>query len=260
MNRIYNWKKDKEDLRDFKYEITHKVSITNIPKSIDLSTSCSPVFDQGQIGSCTGNALAGMYEYLQLKYLKDTTIKTAEEFTTKYDPVSRLFIYYYERSLEGTVGEDSGAQIRDGIKVLASQGVCREINWPYSQNNLFKKPNKNANSEAVNHKISVYSRINNLNDMKNCLASGFPFVFGFMVYDYFETEEMAKNGILQMPKSNEACLGGHAVMAAGYDDKTQMILVRNSWGAAWGKKGYFYMPYTYISNSGLASDFWSVRK
>jgi len=95
--------------------------------------------------------------------------------------------------------------------------------------------------------------------MKQCLAEGYPFVFGFSVYEAFESEEVARTGKLNLPKPSEKQLGGHAVMAAGYEDSAKRVLVRNSWGADWGIKGYFTIPYDYVSNDNLADDFWTLR-
>jgi C1A family cysteine protease len=92
------------------------------------------------------------------------------------------------------------------------------------------------------------------------MADGFPFVFGFTVYDSFESDQVAKTGILNMPKPDEPEVGGHAVMGVGYDDAKKRLLVRNSWGADWGMKGYFTMPYDYVASRDLSDDFWTIRK
>ena len=96
--------------------------------------------------------------------------------------------------------------------------------------------------------------------MKGCLASGYPFVFGFTVYDSFDSEEVAKTGVVPMPSSGEQPLGGHAVLAVGYDDEQRRFIVRNSWGTEWGMQGYFTMPYVYLLDDGLADDFWTIRR
>ena len=62
-----------------------------------------------------------------------------------------------------------------------------------------------------------------------------------------------------MPQANDQQLGGHAVTAVGYDDFKECFIVRNSWGEGWGDKGYFYMPYQYISHPMLAQDFWAIN-
>jgi C1A family cysteine protease len=170
--------------------------------------------------------------------------------------------------MEHTVAQDAGAQIRDGIKSVVKQGVPPESEWPYSENLsvVISKPNSQAYTDALQHTVISYHRISArtspafLNLMKACLADGYPFAFGFTVYSAFEGAEVAKTGILKMPnKQKESIVGGHAVLAVGYDDKKKAILVRNSWGTGWGLKGYFWMPYAYISDSKLASDFWTIR-
>lgn len=251
MKRKYNWRPDKPDIRDWKFSTEHR-ELIKLPPSVNLSPICPPIFDQGQLGSCTSQALAGNLDYLEERN-NETNPKA-------YTDLSRLFIYYNERVIEGTTKQDAGAELRDGIKALVKYGTCPESLWTYTNKNLFKKPTTAAYKAALNSKITSYSRITTLDDMKNCLAAHYPFVFGFTVYDYFESDEMAKKGILKMPKASESVLGGHAVLCVGYNDKTKRMLVRNSWGKDWGLGGYFWMPYEYISNTNLADDMWSIRK
>jgi C1A family cysteine protease len=107
--------------------------------------------------------------------------------------------------------------------------------------------------------VVAYKRVaRDLTQMRGCLASGYPFVFGFTVYDSFESAAVAKNGVLNMPGGGEKVVGGHAVLAVGYDDAAQRFRVRNSWGAGWGQKGYFTIPYSYLISASLASDFWML--
>ena len=206
------------------------------------------MYDQGQLGSCTANAIGGAIEF-------DRLLQKLPDFVP-----SRLFIYYNERVIEGTVNSDSGAQIRDGIKTVASQGVCPEPEWPYDIAKFSQKPSAKAYSDAVTDRaISYQSLVQDLNQMKGCLASGYPFVFGFTVYESFETAAVARTGHAPMPGSGERVIGGHAVMAVGYDDASQSFLVRNSWGTGWGLAGYFTLPYSYLIQPGLASDLWTIR-
>ncbi len=96
--------------------------------------------------------------------------------------------------------------------------------------------------------------------MRTCLADGYPFVFGFTVYESFESATVARTGRANLPKPGEKVLGGHAVMAVGYNDKQKRFIVRNSWGTGWGKKGYFTMPYAYLDDRDLSDDFWTIRR
>ena len=174
--------------------------------------------------------------------------------------MSRLFIYYNERVIEHTVQEDSGAMIRDGIKTLVKQGVCSERSWPYVIAKFAKKPGAACYKEARDHQVTVYARLETADEMRACLADGFPFVFGFSVYESFESATVARTGVAPMPRRNEKLLGGHAVLAVGYDDARKRFLVRNSWGTGWGMKGYFTLPYDYLGDRNLCDDFWTIRR
>lgn len=245
-NQWYGWQPDLPDHRDLVYK---KIAprAAKLPASIDLSLGCSPVEDQGRLGSCTANALVGALEFLEKKDAVPAT------------DLSRLFLYYNERAIEGTVGDDSGAFLRDGIKSLAKQGVCSEAAWPYAIADFTKKPSPACYTAAKKHKILSYHRLETVDEMRTCLADGYPFVFGFTVYDAFESAAVAKSGVLNLPKPAERVVGGHAVMAVGYNDKQKRFLVRNSWAADWGKKGYFTMPYAYLGDRNRSDDFWTIR-
>ena len=243
---LRGWIPDLPDRRDFLYAAVRPVGV-RLPKKVDLRASLSPVENQGQLGSCTANALAGALEFLE--------IKSGQSLVD----LSRLFIYYNERAIEHTVSSDSGAMIRDGIKTLAAQGVCPEKNWPYVISAFTKKPSAACYAAAKKHTISSYHRLSSLADMRACLAEGYPFVFGFSVYESFESASVARTGVVNLPKQTERQLGGHAVCAVGYDDATKRVLVRNSWGSGWGQKGYFTMPYDYVADRDLSDDFWTVR-
>jgi C1A family cysteine protease len=139
--------------------------------------------------------------------------------------------------------------------------VCSETDWPYNIDKFKDKPTDNCYSFALSHKTIDYRAISqNLDQLKSALIEGFPVVFGFSVYESFESEEVAKTGYMPMPKPNEKILGGHAVAIVGFDNSKKIFIVRNSWGSGWGDKGYFYMPYDFIVNPNMASDFWTITK
>jgi C1A family cysteine protease len=255
----YGWKRDLPDQRDLSFAVPAQL-VAKISASVDLRGQCPAVYDQGRIGSCTANAIAAALEFDMMK-------QGLEVFTP-----SRLFIYYNERSIEGTVGSDAGAQIRDGIKSVASQGDCPETEWSYDDtpagaDGVFPPgakpatpPPQSCFDDALQHEALNYQSVDqNLADMKGCLAAGYPFVFGFTVFPSFESNEVAQTGDVPMPGASERVLGGHAVLAVGYDDEDSLFICRNSWGSAWGDAGYFYMPYAYLLDDNLSGDFWTIR-
>jgi len=212
-------------------------------------------------GNCTANAIGAGHQFGQIKQsiTSETPEAIAAAIKASFVP-SRLFVYYNERVMIGTVNEDSGAVLRDGLKSVAKEGVCPEDMWPYDISRFRQRPPEECYREALNHQVISYRAVpQNLEQMKGCLAEGYPFVFGFSVYESFESPAVAKTGIVPMPKMSESMLGGHAVIAVGYEDTKQWFIVRNSWGDTWGDKGYCYMPYAYLINPGLAADFWTIR-
>lgn len=247
-NSRYGWIRDLPDQRDYLFAAPTAVQ-ANLPPSVDLRPTCPPVYDQGQLGSCTGNGVAGVVQFDALKEaLADTSTP------------SRLFIYYNERVIEGTVASDSGAQIRDGIKSVATTGACDETLWPYDITKFALKPSPACYAAAKGQRAIVYSRVGQtLSQLKACLASGYPIVFGFTVYDSFESPAVASSGVVPMPSPSEGAVGGHCVVAVGYDDASQRFTIRNSWGEGWGLAGYATMPYQYLLSLSLASDFWTVK-
>ena len=244
----YGWIPDLPDHRDHLYAAP-VMALAKQPAKMDLRTKCPPVYDQGQLGSCTANAIAAAIQFNRIKL----------KLKPKFVP-SRLFIYYNERVMEGTAHTDSGAQIRDGIKSVAQQGDCPEKEWPYDIAKFAVKPSAKCYQDAKKYKAVTYQRlVQALSQLKGCLASGYPFVYGFTVYESFESAAVAKSGVMPMPQPKEKVLGGHAVLAVGYDDAQQRFIVRNSWGRNWGMKGYFTMPYSYLTDNNLADDIWTIR-
>ena len=245
MKMKYGWKPQLPDARDYQFKVEAPIVL---PPVIDLRTTCPPIVDQGDLGSCTANSIANAHYFDQLKQKEKAFMP------------SRLFIYYNERAMEGSVPYDAGANIRDGIKTINVQGVCRETTWPYIISKFTKKPTKYSYTQAMAHQSLLYQAVGqNMTDMKTCLATGYPFVFGFSVYESFESQQVSNTGIVPLPSKNESLLGGHAVLCVGYDDSKQWFIVMNSWGTSWGDKGYFYIPYAYLTDANLASDFWTIK-
>lgn len=242
MKRIYNLKKQKKDKRDFKLNLNVHPKVS-LPSQIDLRPSCPPVFDQGQLGSCTANA--GIAAYLMLS--KSTL------------SLSRLFQYYMERKIEGDIKQDGGAQMRDIGKVLQMFGTCLEKYFPYNISKFSNPPSIKATQDALTRKINAYHSVTGTDGIKQVLAlMQQPVLSGITVYESFEGAGPAKTGIIPMPKKGEKILGGHAILIVGYDDTKNWFICRNSWGASWGDKGYFYLPYQFFINK-LASDFWVLQ-
>jgi C1A family cysteine protease len=247
INSRYGWQPDLPDQRDFSYAST-RAAIRKLPDKVDLRATCPPVYDQGDLGSCTANAIGAAFQFGQMK-----------QGTAPFMP-SRLFIYYNERVIEHSVGSDNGAQIRDGIKTVNKQGVCAEDLWKYDIPRFTEKPPAKCYKEALGHQVLSYQRVvRDVSSMKGCLAAGYPFIFGFTVYDSFESASVARTGKLEMPKKKEKVRGGHAVLTVGYDDVKKRFIIRNSWGTQWGLKGYFTMPYQYLEDGNLSDDFWTIR-
>lgn len=259
---ILNWKRDLPSLGDKKYAM-HVESASKVvyPSKVDLRPLDAPVFDQGEIGSCSANAGAGAAEFLELQEMRAKAAVGQELFDPKtFAIMSRLYLYYNERVLDGDVSQDAGSTLRSCMLAIQNYGMCKESTWPYGPNWLYKRPSAFAYNEGKAHKETHHYRLQNLEDMKRCLMHGFPFVFGIAVYDSFLSEEVAANGVVPMPNPDyEAMQGGHALLCVGYDDAMGVFIFKNSWGQ-WADKGYGYLPYAYMTNPELAADFWTLRR
>ena len=244
MNKLqtvrYGWKPDLPDQRDFAYRVSR--ARRPLPKLVDFRGLFPKVQDQLDLGSCTAHAIAGAMGALR-----------------KGVHYSRLFIYYQERVIERTVGEDAGAQLRSGVKACAKLGAPYERYCDYITKRFMRKPSKMAYHMALGHTITKYQRVNSLLQLRSALADTVPVVFGFSVYDSFESEKTALTGKVAMPGKSEPLIGGHAVCAVGYDDRERVVICRNSWGAEWGDRGYFYLPYRYVEDRNLSDDYWAIR-
>lgn len=251
----FGWVRDAHDSRDLLMRVTPMTA--SLPREANLRQCCCPVMDQGELGSCTANAIAAAVRFNRIK-------QGLDDF-----PISRLFIYYYEREAMGKeyISQDSGAMIRDGIKVVAKLGAPAEVLWHYDINDFTKRPSKRALRDAESGQITVYKRLVNpgvggelrLQQLKACIAAGYPFPFGFVVFESMQTVACIRTGKVPMPKAKEQELGGHAVMAMSYDDDKEELGFQNSWGTEVGDGGFFTLRYEFVMKTPWAEDFWAIN-
>jgi C1A family cysteine protease len=262
------WTRDLPDYRDYTPQTDKVKEVTSQSRqlaaakakavtSVDLRDWCSPIEDQEELGSCTANAAVGLIEYFQRRAFGH------------YLDGSRLFVYKVTRNLLGWEG-DTGAYLRDTMKAMVLAGVPPEHYWPYDIASFDVEPSAFCYAFAQSYKAIVYYRLDPpgesttqvLQSIKQNLAAGLPSMFGFTVYSSFPRIGQG-TGDIPFPKPTDTVLGGHAIDAVGYDDAKRIggekgaLLIRNSWGTAWGEEGYGWMPYNYV-RAGIAVDFWSL--
>lgn len=245
--KALGWVPDIPDHRD--HEFMPMLARRNLPPMVDLSGSrfMPPIWDQGEIGSCTAHGIARCVQFVRRK-------SGLPDFMP-----SRLFIYYGEREMENTILSDAGAMTRDGMKLISKKGVPPETFWPYDVAKFTAKPTPLAYARGIEHKASYQRVARGLAGIKGCLAEGFPLTCGLTIYDSFESDAVAATGVVPMPGNKEESVGGHLITIVGYNDSTRLFKGANSWSATWGDKGYFYVPYDYLLDPNLADDFWTCR-
>lgn len=262
--RSYGWLPDFPEKRDFQYRgygwLPDSPGKKRDPKfrpyrKRKLAPSFQikdlpPVLNQGSLGSCVHNAIGNAHLFAQRQQLKP------EVFLP-----SRLFGYYNTRVMERTVSIDAGCSIRNGFKSISRDGSCPEGMWPYLISKFRQKPTKVCYDEGRKHQALNYFRVTQVEYLiKEAIFSGYPVVFGFSVYESFESARVAQTGTVPMPNfDRERMLGGHAVLAVGYNDATKRFRCMNSWGEGWGDKGYFTLPYAYLRDPDLSADFWILK-
>jgi C1A family cysteine protease len=240
------WKRDLPDPRD-RYKFM-AAPPGGLPDHTDLRKvfAFNP-YNQGNLGSCTGQGIAGLLQF------RMGVLKAARVFTP-----SRLAIYYHERFLESSIPYDNGAMIRSGIESLRKWGHFPEDMWPYDVARFRNRPPLTTYSVAAKLRVSDYYRVQQTHDQIVAhLAASEPVVYGFSVYSNLETEAVSRTGAVPMPAGQQ--LGGHCVVLWGHDDKSESYLFRNSWSTRWGLSGYGTMPFRYVHDANLCSDFWSIR-
>ncbi len=255
MANYYGWQPSRPDQRDIMYTAPAQL-MQELPSAVDLSTPVvpapfEPAWNQSSLGSCGPHALGAdiVYGLLRQRGVATATMP------------SRLFIYWISRYVMGTVNSDSGVNNRDMLKALAKFGWCDESLWPYDIRRFREQPPQACFDQAATRRdIDQYLSVpQSLAQMKACIAGGDTFVVGFSVYQSFESDTVAKTGIVPMPSSRESMVGGHDVLAVGYDEARQAFKFKNSWSPQWGDRGYGWMPMAYLGDAKLAGDFWSVK-
>lgn len=244
-NIKFGWLPDLPDTRDIMFA---PVRMEKLPVEVNLAYMNPDVYDQGQLGSCVFNSEGSMFRSrLRLQ---------GQDFIP-----SRLFPYYNYRESIGKINEDTGASMREGIKMYVKYGVAPETEWPYDKKLFATKPNEVVYKHALTHQAVEYSRVKqDMYSMKVCLATGNTFVIGIMLYDSFMTDDAASTGVIKMPRKTERFLGGHAVECVGFNDKLKSWIMKNSWGKKWGMSGYFLLPFEYLLSTNLSMDSWTITK
>lgn len=233
------WLPDRPDHRD----------VWALDKGEDLESwaylpKVTRIEDQGQLGSCVANAVTSAVECL---------------YAMRGEPVelSRLALYYHARMFDGWEDRDSGTYVRQAIKAAAMYGVPTETSWPYRVA-AYRADPSSCDKEARRRRVTSYHRVEGINGLRRTICDGFPVVFGFSVPESMQDHSGAREtGVVPYPRDNERIIGGHSVMATGYDDTTEMVQFVNSWGESWGQGGYGWIPYDYF-DTGLATDLWVV--
>lgn len=219
-----------------------------LPRRVDLSPHCSRIEHQGNVSSCTANAVVGALEYLQIVAGNPVT------------DLSRLFVYYNARRLADQEAHDVGATMEHVMAALLGYGACTERLWPYNETSWRIKPPEECYNNTVKIPDMQYARVSPSQERKYVLASGLPIIFGMGVPEYAMMVEAKKSGHLKAPTDGnwEPSSGGHAMLIVGYDDDKGVWLVRNSWGEEYGLGGYFWIDYAALDHYGQPNGYWTV--
>jgi C1A family cysteine protease len=240
---LTGWKRQKEDVRD--YKLTLKA--VKLPTFFSLKNKMPPVIDQGDYGACVSCSAVYLLGYLMNIH------------KVKFVQQSPSFIYWNGRVIEHTETEDSGLVIRDALKGMTKKGVCSLKAWPYDSKHMFRQPWMACFTEGAKHKLTSYLAVqDNITSIKQALYSGYPVTCGVTCYDSFLSDETAKTGIIPMPKDGESDNGGHCITLYGFDDSKKWFMFRNTWSTEWGYHGDGYISYDYMKEFG--ADYWILKK
>lgn len=224
----------------------------DVPGAVSLRTSPFnfPAFDQGPWGSCVGQGVARICRFALRKAGKPDIMP------------SRMAIYGLGRRLEGTLDSDAGMEIRDGLLVVAADGIVPEDQWDYSESHLTEIPPNSLLHDAKQHKAIEYLRLKRDDDLyhiRHCIAQGWPVTFGFTCYERLDADSTARTGIIPLPRRGEQVIGGHCMVVDEFNHAKRKVSGYNSWGTAFGDQGRFIMDYEWLLDEGLSDDFWTVR-
>jgi C1A family cysteine protease len=254
MDYKFGYVPDKVDPRDYRFESIKKFTFDDLPTRINMRKDMTPIENQNPLNSCVAQAVVGSLECLYLRRF------FSRWPCFRYRDYSRLFVYYWARYLDGWQDFDDGCRIRTAIKSIRRYGICQEKYWPYDIQKWSVMPNKESCDKAAKRKIKDYYRVETTDDFLSALAGKLPVIFGAELYSSFNSDPARFVGKVPLPKKDEKMIGRHAMLAVGYNLKTERIIVRNSWGAKWGSSGYCYMPLAYFMPLGkLVHDCWVVR-
>lgn len=244
----FGWRPSLPDARDRRYDAGPPVAL---PSNVDLRRFCPPVYDQGNLGSCVSNASEAAYRMA----LKRQNLPDFEG--------SRLALYYMTRALEGLPEEDAGSEIRDAVKIMLADGLVAENEWPYDIVKFAERPPQTSYHNALSHQAVGYYALAQDGasyHLRHALAQGYPVIFGSSIYESFESSQVTATGKVPMPDlRRERIVGGHAMLAVGYDAGSRVVIVRNSWNSDWGANGYCYMPMDFVCSPRYSDDLWIIK-
>ncbi len=237
---------DPYDPRDHVLEVS-EVAAKRSPPTYDLTRKFPPLPEQGRLGCCGPHSGTTALQYAEQQ--KGRGLGS--------ERMSRLALYVQTRIQMGTINVDSGVNLRTMLKVMADQGAPPEHLWPYEISKFRTVPPANVLAEGLNHQVLQYKRVEQTQTaIMAAISGGTPLILGVAVYQSFESLAAARTGNIPVPAAGEQLLGGHAILAGGYDEEG--VMFANWWGQNWGKNGYGKLPWAYILNPKLTYDLWAL--